>query len=55
MKWKFYDASWTGLGIYNYYARITRPFKMAVLHFAITSGNFRQRVILACALCTDLQ
>ena len=53
MKWKFCDASCTGLVIYNYYARITRSFKMTV--FAITTGNFGERVTLACAICTDLQ
>jgi len=30
-------------------------FKMAVLHFAITRGNFGERLNLACAICTGLQ
>jgi len=50
-----FDASWTGLVIYNYFARITPSFKMAVLHFAITRGNFGELVTLACAIFTDLQ
>jgi hypothetical protein len=55
MKCKFYDASWTGFVICNYYERIMRYVKMAVLHFTITRGNFGERVTLACAVCTDLQ
>lgn len=44
MKCKFYDASWTGFVICNYYERIMRYVKMTVLHFTITRGNFGERV-----------
>ena len=55
MKWKFYDTSWTGLVICNYYDRIKQRFNMAVLHFAITGGNFGEGVTLVCTICSDLQ